>query len=82
MADPADRSDVDADRVVERDETYEHEQYGTVEVTGIWKGVSELDATYDADEQDVYIVRYTADEDGNRVDELTDTLSVFLVSLV
>jgi hypothetical protein len=71
----------DGEQVVEREETYEHERHGEVEVTGIWKGVEEVDGTRDADENDVYIVRYSADEDGKQVDELTDTLDEFLESI-
>lgn len=67
-----------ADTVVERGETYEHEQYGTIEVSAIWKGVTGVDTTREATETDTYIVRYTADSDGDPVDELTDTLAEFL----
>jgi hypothetical protein len=68
----------DGEQVIERGETYEHERHGDVEVTGIWKGIDEVDGTRDANENDVYIVRYSADEDGKQVDELTDTLDEFL----
>ncbi|AGB37770.1 hypothetical protein [Natronococcus occultus] len=67
-----------ADRVIERGDEYNHQRYGTVEVTGIWKGVDGVDTTREAKEKDVYIVRYAADEEGERVDELTDTLDEFL----
>ncbi|WP_293032799.1 hypothetical protein [Natronococcus sp.] len=71
----------DGERVVEREETYDHERHGEVEVTGIWKGIEEVDGTRDADENDVYIVRYSTEEDGKEVDELTDTLDEFLAAL-
>ncbi|OVE86221.1 hypothetical protein [Natronolimnobius baerhuensis] len=70
-----------ADTVVERGETYDHDQYGTVEVSAIWKGVNGVDTTREAVETDTYIVRYSADDDGDPVDELTDTLDEFLEAI-
>ncbi|OIB59106.1 hypothetical protein [Natrialba sp. SSL1] len=70
-----------SDRVIERGDTYEHETYGVVEVTGIWKGVQGVDTTYEANEKDTFIVRYSAKEDGEQVGELTDTLDKFLESI-
>ena len=81
MGDSDDLPTSGADEVVERDETYEHETYGQVEVTGIWKGVHEVDTTREANEKDVFIVRYSTEESGERVDELTDTLDEFLASI-
>ncbi|NGM70979.1 hypothetical protein G6M89_18545 [Natronolimnobius sp. AArcel1] len=78
MGEPNDLPSSGADTVVERGDTYEHEQYGTVEVSAIWKGVNGVDTTREADETDTYIIRYTADPDGDPVDELTDTLEEFL----
>lgn len=71
----------EADKVIEREETYEHETYGIAEVTAIWKGVSGVDSTREANENDVYIVRYSANENRKEVDELTDTLDEFLKSI-
>lgn len=68
----------DSDRVVERGETYEHAEHGPVEVTGIWKGIEQVDRTRHTNEREVFIVRYSAELEGERVDELTDTLDGFL----
>lgn len=81
MGDSEDLPSSEAGKVIEREETYEHETYGLVEVTGIWKGVNGVDTTHEANEKDVFIVRYSANEDGEQVDELTDTLDEFLASL-
>lgn len=70
-----------ADLVIERGETYEHDRYGDVEVTGIWKGVHGVDSTRETVEKDVYIVRYSATERDEQVDELTDTLEEFLAAI-
>lgn len=78
MGDEDELPSASADRVIERGDSYDHERYGRVEVTGIWKGIDGVDTTREADEKDVYIVRYAAEEDGERVDELTDTLEEFL----
>lgn len=67
--------------VVEREETYTHDEHGSVTVTAIWKGIKEVDTTQTANEKDTYIVRYSANEDGEPVDELTDTLSEFVESV-
>ncbi len=63
--------------VIERGETYDHVEHGPVAVTGIWKGVQQVDRAHHSDEKDVYIVRYSAELDGERVDELTDTVDEF-----
>ncbi|NUC72615.1 hypothetical protein HTZ84_09880 [Haloterrigena sp. SYSU A558-1] len=68
----------EGDRVVERDETYDHEEYGSVEVTGIWRGVKQVDNARNTDQKDVIIVRYSTNDDGEQVDELTDTLGEFI----
>ncbi|WP_254532733.1 hypothetical protein [Natrinema gelatinilyticum] len=81
MDDSEDLPSSGSDRVIEREETYEHETYGLVEITGIWKGVHGVDTTHEANEKDVFIVRYSANEDGKEVDELTDTLDEFLESI-
>jgi hypothetical protein len=70
-----------SDRVIERGEMYEHEKYGLVEVTGIWKGVKGVDTAPKANKKDVFIIRYSANENGEQVDELTDTLDEFLRSI-
>ena len=71
----------DSEQVVERGETYAHAEHGEVEVTGIWKGIEQVDKTHHTDEKDVFIVRYSAEIDGEQVDELTDTLDEFLRSI-
>lgn len=72
----------DDDQVVERGEIYDHDEHGEVEVTGIWRGIDEVDEARNTDEKDVIIVRYSAEpEDGPRVDELTDTLPEFLEAI-
>lgn len=81
MDDPDDLPGPGADRVVERGETYDHAEHGHVEVTGIWKGVEEVDAARHTDEKDVFIVRYSAEINGEQVDELTDTLDEFLQAI-
>ncbi|RQG95552.1 hypothetical protein [Natrarchaeobius chitinivorans] len=71
----------DSDMVVNRGETYDHAEHGQVEVTGIWKGVEQVDKARHTDEKDVFIVRYSAEINGEEVDELTDTLDEFLESV-
>lgn len=67
-----------SDRVVTRGETYNHAEHGQVDVTGIWRGVHEVDEARNTDEKETIIVRYSAEIDGQNVDELTDTLDEFL----
>lgn len=68
----------DSDMVVNRGETYNHAKHGQVEVTGIWKGVEQVDKAGHTNEKDVFIVRYSTEINGEEVDELTDTLDEFL----
>ncbi len=68
----------DSDRVVERNETYDHNEYGAIEVTGIWRGVHQVDAAHHTNQEDVIIVRYSAEQDGERTEELVDTINEFL----
>ena len=81
MGDSEDLPSSGADRAIQREETYEHETYGEVTVTGIWKGVNGVDTTREVNEKDLYIVRYSANDEGEQVDELTDTLDEFLDSI-
>lgn len=81
MDDSDDLPGADSDRVVNRGETYAHAEHGQVEVTGIWKGVEQVDKARHTDEKDVFIVRYSAEINGEEVDELTDTLDEFLQSI-
>ncbi|QLG47828.1 hypothetical protein [Natrinema halophilum] len=78
MSDPDDSPGLESERIVEQDETYDHDEYGLVEVTGIWKGVEQIDATHNTDQKDKIIVRYSAEQDGGPVTELTDTFDEFL----
>lgn len=71
----------DSDMVVDRGGTYDHAEYGQVEVTGIWKGVKQVNEAQHTNEGDVIIVRYSAEISGKKVDELTDTLEDFLQSI-
>lgn len=68
----------EADRVVEREETYDHDEHGSVKATGIWKGVKRVDDARNTNQKDVIIVRYSTTGDGEQVDELTDTIDEFL----
>ena len=69
------------DRLIERGRTYDHDTYGQVEVTGIWRGVHEVDEARNTNEKDIIIVRYSSQRvDGEWVDELTDTLPEFLTA--
>lgn len=67
----------EADRVVEREETYDHDEHGSVEVTGIWRGMKQVDDARNTNQKDVIIVRYSTKGDGDQVDELTDTIDEF-----
>lgn len=80
MEDSDDRPGSDADRVVERDETYEHSEHGRVTVTGIWRGIEEVDSAHNTNQKDVIIVRYSTTTDDEPIDELTDTLEEFLAA--
>lgn len=78
MDDSKDRPGSESDRVVERGETYDHDEYGDVEVTGIWRGINQVDAAHHTNQKDVIIVRYSAEHDGESIEELTDTITEFL----
>lgn len=78
MGDADDLPSSGSESVVERGETYHHEQYGSVTVTAIWKGINGVDTTRTANETDTFIVRYSTEESGEPVDELSDTLSEFI----
>lgn len=67
-----------ADRFIERGETYNHEQYGDVEITGIWRGIKKVDDARHTNTEETIIVRYAADGDGKEVDERTALLNEFL----
>ena len=81
MDDSDDLPGSNSDLVVDRGETYDHTKHGQVEVTGIWKGVEQVDSAHHTDEKDVFIVRYSTVINGEEVDELTDTLDEFLQSI-
>ncbi|MFP8958830.1 hypothetical protein ACLI4Y_19170 (plasmid) [Natrialbaceae archaeon A-CW3] len=68
----------ESDRVVERNGTYEHDDFGLVEVTGIWRGIHQVDSARHTDQRDVIIVRYSTEEDGEQIDELTEPLDEFI----
>lgn len=73
------KSGAEANRVVKRGETYEHSEYGPVEVEGIWRGVDKVDSAHNAAESDTIIVRYSGDSD--HVDSLIDTLDEFFAAI-
>lgn len=81
MGDADDLATSESDRVIERGETYDHTEYGLVEVTGIWKGVEQVDTAHNTNQKDVIIVRYSAQGDGEQIDELTDTIDEFLTAI-
>lgn len=81
MGDSGDLPGSDSDLVVDRGETYNHAEHGQVEVTGIWKGIEQVDTARQTNEKDVIIVRYSAEINGEEVNELTDTLDEFLQSI-
>ncbi|AEH37158.1 hypothetical protein [Halopiger xanaduensis] len=81
MGDSDDLPGSDSEMVVSRGETYNHAKHGQVEVTGIWKGVENIDKARHTDEKDVVIIRYSAEINGEEVDELTDPLDEFLQSI-
>lgn len=81
MDDSEDLPGSDSETVVDRGETYNHAEHGRVEVTGIWKGVEQVDKAHRTDEKDVFIVRYSAEINGEEVDELTDTLTEFIQAI-
>lgn len=69
--------------VVERGEAYDHAEHGRVKITGIWKGVQQVDAARNTDETGVIIVRYSSGQKGRSggIDALTDTLDEFLAAI-
>ena len=71
----------ESDRVVERGKTYKHATHGSVEVTGIWKGVHQADTAHNTDETGIIIVRYSTEGEGDQFYELTDTLDEFLEAI-
>ncbi|UHQ99292.1 hypothetical protein HYG81_26060 (plasmid) [Natrinema zhouii] len=71
----------EADLLIERDETYQHDRYGLVEVSDIWKGVHEVDSARNMNQKNTIIVRFSAEEKGETVDEITDTLNEFLEAI-
>lgn len=59
-------------------ETYDHADYGPVEVTGIWRGVSEVDSAHNTSEEGTIIVRYVRENEGRGgVGELVDPVDEF-----
>lgn len=68
-----------ADKIVKLGETYNHSEYGRVEVTGIWQGVNQVNSSHETDENPVIIVRFARECEA--VSELTDTLDEFLAAI-
>lgn len=71
-------SGVGPPRIVERGETYTHTRYGDVTVTEIWRGTNPVDAARSTDEKGRFIVRYSAQVNGEDVDGLIETLDEFI----
>lgn len=71
----------EANQLVERDETYNHERYGLVKVSGIWRGVKEVDSAHNTNQKETIIVRFSTEQEDEQVDELTDTLDEFLEAI-
>lgn len=72
--------DSEPGQIVERGETYDHVEYGRVEVTGIWRGAHRVDAAHNTDESGVIIVRYATEQGGLAVEEPVETLAEFLAA--
>lgn len=74
---------LEEDLVVERGGQYDHATHGRVTVTGIWKGVQQVDRARNTNDTGTIIVRYTTDRDEEVVetDELTETLDEFLAAI-
>ena len=74
---------VEEDVTVEQGGRYDHETYGRVTVTGIWKGVHQVDRARNTTDTGVIIVRFAADRNGEvaETEELTDTLDEFLAAI-
>ncbi|MFC7140530.1 hypothetical protein ACFQMA_11915 [Halosimplex aquaticum] len=81
MGDSDDLPGSDSDLAIEHGETYDHSEHGQVKVTGIWKGVEQVDKAHHANEKDTFIVRYSAEINGEEVDGLTDTLDEFVAAV-
>ncbi|WP_224449332.1 hypothetical protein [Haloprofundus salilacus] len=81
MADSDELPDPDSDLAIERGGTYDHTEHGQVKVLGIWKGIEQVDEARRTDEKNIFIVSYSAEINGEQVDELTDTLDEFLQAI-
>lgn len=71
------------DLIIERGKQYDHATYGCVTVTGIGKGVHQVDRARNTNDTGIIIVRYSTDQNEEivEVDELTDTLDEFLAAI-
>ena len=83
MSDTEEIRSLEEDLIVERGGQYDHATYGRVTVTGIWKGVHQVDRARNTTDTGVIIVRYATDQNEEVVeaDELTDTLDEFLAAI-
>lgn len=80
MSEEVSRPSVETGRIVEQGETYCHEEYGTVEVTGIWCGTRPEDCVPIGTNRTV-VVRYSSGDDCDRTADLADTLVDFLTDV-
>lgn len=81
MDDSNDLAGPEAGRSIKHGEEYNHAQHGRVEVSGIWRGINEVDSTRNTDQKEVIIIRYSAEQENERAVELTDTLDKFLQAI-
>lgn len=71
-------SSAETGRIVERGDTFCHEEYGTIEVTGIWRGTRPTDSASIRDHEQTVVIRYSPGADCRRTEDLADTLGDFL----
>ena len=71
------------DVIVERGGQYDHETYGPVTVTGIWKGVHQVDRARNTTDTGTIIIRFAPDQNEEiaEAEELIDTLDEFLAAI-
>lgn len=83
MSDTEKIRSVEKDVIIERGGQYDHETYGRVTVTGIWKGIHQVDRARNTTDTGIIIVRFATDQNEEVVEaeELTDTLDEFLAAI-
>ena len=83
MSDTKEIRSGEEDVIVERGGQYDHETYGPVTVTGIWKGVHQVDRARNTTDTGTIIIRFATDrsEEVTEAEELADTLNEFLAAI-